>query len=167
MDPSKVALPTFVLEPRSMLERITDFMSHPDLVFGYVPLLRTYLHTQTLSSADAVPDPEERFIRVLMYYLSGWHVKPKGVKKPYVHLYFRLATVLNTSVGTTQCWASSSGVDTTMPMARMGIILQNRVSSPAAPEPCLNQLELKCAHLVQSRITLPYQRTFTTRLLIT
>lgn len=36
MDPSKVSLPTFVLEPRSMLERITDFMSHPDLVFGYV-----------------------------------------------------------------------------------------------------------------------------------
>jgi hypothetical protein len=39
MDPSKVSLPTFVLEPRSMLERITDFMSHPDLVFGYVPPL--------------------------------------------------------------------------------------------------------------------------------
>jgi len=42
-------------------------MSHPDLVFG----------------ADAEEDPEERFIRVLMYYLSGWHIKPKGVKKPY------------------------------------------------------------------------------------
>lgn len=24
----------FVLEPRSMLERITDFLSHPDLIFG-------------------------------------------------------------------------------------------------------------------------------------
>jgi len=34
MDLSKVTFPTFVLEPRSMLERITDFMSHPDLVFG-------------------------------------------------------------------------------------------------------------------------------------
>ena len=61
MDLSKVTLPTFVLEPRSMLERITvsisspccplhltfsltfrpfflyslqDFMSHPDLIFG-------------------------------------------------------------------------------------------------------------------------------------
>jgi hypothetical protein len=31
-DLSKVTLPTFVLEPRSMLERITDFMSHPDLI---------------------------------------------------------------------------------------------------------------------------------------
>ena len=34
MDLSRVAFPTFVLEPRSMLERITDFMSHPDLIFG-------------------------------------------------------------------------------------------------------------------------------------
>lgn len=34
MDLSKIALPTFVLEPRSLLERITDFFSHPDLIFG-------------------------------------------------------------------------------------------------------------------------------------
>ena len=46
MDLSKVTFPTFVLEPRSMLERITDFMSHPELVFGsasanpFVPRLR-------------------------------------------------------------------------------------------------------------------------------
>ncbi|KIY64499.1 Oxysterol-binding protein [Cylindrobasidium torrendii FP15055 ss-10] len=67
MDLSKVTFPTFVLEPRSMLERITDFMSHPDLIFG----------------AETIEDPEERFIRVLQYYLAGWHIKPKGVKKPY------------------------------------------------------------------------------------
>ncbi|KDN46049.1 hypothetical protein RSAG8_04556, partial [Rhizoctonia solani AG-8 WAC10335] len=67
MDLQRVAFPTFVLEPRSMLERITDFMSHPDLIFG----------------AENDPQPEERFIRVLRYYLSGWHIKPKGVKKPY------------------------------------------------------------------------------------
>ncbi|PFH50732.1 hypothetical protein AMATHDRAFT_60551 [Amanita thiersii Skay4041] len=67
MDLSRVTFPTFVLEPRSMLERITDFMSHPDLIFG----------------ADDCESSEERFIRVLQYYLSGWHVKPKGVKKPY------------------------------------------------------------------------------------
>ncbi|KAH9949524.1 Oxysterol-binding protein [Amylocystis lapponica] len=67
MDLSKVTFPTFVLEPRSMLERITDFMSHPDLIFG----------------AEKYDDAEERFIRVLQYYLAGWHIKPKGVKKPY------------------------------------------------------------------------------------
>ncbi|KAJ7451120.1 hypothetical protein FB451DRAFT_711085 [Mycena latifolia] len=67
MDLSRVTFPTFVLEPRSMLERITDFMSHPDLIFG----------------AETCKDPEERFMRVLQYYLAGWHIKPKGVKKPY------------------------------------------------------------------------------------
>lgn len=120
MDLSKVTFPTFVLEPRSMLERITDFMSHPDLVFGCVSFTRmrictdptvpflgprahdrdtytscftshtTYLRvfSPTLGnthSAEQEEDPEERFIRVLQYYLAGWHIKPKGVKKPCVH----------------------------------------------------------------------------------
>lgn len=31
-DLSRVTLPTFVLEPRSLLEKLSDFMSHPDLV---------------------------------------------------------------------------------------------------------------------------------------
>lgn len=88
MDLHKVTFPTFVLEPRSMLERITDFMSHPDLIFGCVPrsvsvrLLADL--SPTASSAENCEEPEERFIRVLQYYLAGWHIKPKGVKKPYV-----------------------------------------------------------------------------------
>jgi hypothetical protein len=32
MDLHRITFPTFVLEPRSMLERITDFMSHPQLL---------------------------------------------------------------------------------------------------------------------------------------
>lgn len=36
MDLHRVTLPTFVLEPRSMLERITDFMSHPELILRFV-----------------------------------------------------------------------------------------------------------------------------------
>ncbi|KAG8961119.1 hypothetical protein FRC03_005765 [Tulasnella sp. 419] len=36
-----------------------------------------------LLSAEEDPNPEERFLKVLQYYLSGWHIKPKGVKKPY------------------------------------------------------------------------------------
>ncbi|KAH8924235.1 Oxysterol-binding protein [Atractiella rhizophila] len=67
MDLHKVTLPTFVLEPRSMLERITDFLTHSDLLFG----------------ADANESEEERFIAVMRYYLAGWHIKPAGVKKPY------------------------------------------------------------------------------------
>jgi oxysterol-binding protein-related protein 8 len=87
MDLSKVTFPTFVLEPRSMLERITDFMSHPDLIFGSVIFPR---HTcwspdpHLPPRAENLEEPEERFIQILRYYLSGWHVKPKGVKKPCV-----------------------------------------------------------------------------------
>lgn len=32
MDLSRIPLPTFVLEPRSMLERLTDFMTHGELL---------------------------------------------------------------------------------------------------------------------------------------
>lgn len=67
MDLHRVTLPTFVLEPRSMLERITDFLSHPDIIFG----------------ASREPDAQQRFLAVLAYYMSGWHIKPRGVKKPY------------------------------------------------------------------------------------
>ncbi|KAK4047878.1 Oxysterol-binding protein OBPa [Microbotryomycetes sp. JL221] len=67
MDLSKITLPVFVLEPRSMLERITDFHSHPEILHG-------------VSKLDSA---EDRFVEVLRYYLAGWHIKPKGVKKPY------------------------------------------------------------------------------------
>ncbi|CAO0802785.1 unnamed protein product [Mucor circinelloides] len=67
MDLHRVTLPTFVLEPRSMLERVTDFMSHPEL----------------LIEASTKTDPLVRFLDVVRYFLSGWHIKPKGVKKPY------------------------------------------------------------------------------------
>ncbi|OBT67616.1 hypothetical protein VE03_03789 [Pseudogymnoascus sp. 23342-1-I1] len=65
-DLSRVVLPTFILEPRSMLERITNFMAHPE----------------TLLPMAEIDDPEERFVSVVKFYLSGWHIKPPGVKKP-------------------------------------------------------------------------------------
>ncbi|PWY91175.1 oxysterol binding protein [Aspergillus heteromorphus CBS 117.55] len=65
-DLSRVVLPTFILEPRSMLERITNFMAHPE----------------TLLPMPAIDDPLERFVSVVKFYLSGWHIKPPGVKKP-------------------------------------------------------------------------------------
>ncbi|GHJ83618.1 hypothetical protein NliqN6_0020 [Naganishia liquefaciens] len=67
MDLTKITLPTFVLEPRSMLERITDFTAHPELIFG----------------AGNIEDPKQRFLHVTSLILAGWHIKPKGVKKPY------------------------------------------------------------------------------------
>ncbi|KAH8815080.1 hypothetical protein F5884DRAFT_771048 [Xylogone sp. PMI_703] len=65
-DLSRVVLPTFILEPRSMLERITNFMAHPE----------------TLLPMPEIDDPVDRFVSVVKFYLSGWHIKPPGVKKP-------------------------------------------------------------------------------------
>ncbi|KAK1072675.1 Oxysterol-binding protein OBPa [Friedmanniomyces endolithicus] len=65
-DLSRVTLPTFILEPRSMLERITNFMAVPD----------------TLLPLPTIDDPVQRFVAVIKFYLSGWHIKPPGVKKP-------------------------------------------------------------------------------------
>jgi hypothetical protein len=59
-DLSRVTLPTFILEPRSMLERITNFMAHPE----------------TLLPITKVDDPVKRFVAVTKFYLSGWHIKP-------------------------------------------------------------------------------------------
>lgn len=41
------------------------------------------LQTISVTSASELEDPVERFIAVVRYFISGWHVKPKGVKKPY------------------------------------------------------------------------------------
>ncbi|CAP59963.1 uncharacterized protein PODANS_1_2870 [Podospora anserina S mat+] len=65
-DLSRVVLPTFILEPRSMLERITNFMCHPEML---LPI-------------PQIEDPVERFLGVVKFYLSGWHIRPPGVKKP-------------------------------------------------------------------------------------
>eukprot|EP01133_Synstelium_polycarpum_P013617 gene13617-16024_t len=67
MDLSKVPLPTFILEPRSLLEKFTDFMVHCDALLGVAKM----------------DDPVERIHTITRWYLSGFAYKPKGVKKPY------------------------------------------------------------------------------------
>ncbi|XP_060117405.1 oxysterol-binding protein-related protein 11 [Heteronotia binoei] len=69
MDLTRVVLPTFILEKRSLLEMYADFMSHPDL----------FLAIANGSS------PEERMIRFVEYYLTSFHEGRKGAiaKKPY------------------------------------------------------------------------------------
>lgn len=67
MDLSKVVLPTFILEKRSFLEKITDY----------------YYHCDILSSAALMEDPLDRMKAVVKWYLSGFYKKPKGLKKPY------------------------------------------------------------------------------------
>ncbi|XP_037373293.1 oxysterol-binding protein-related protein 5 isoform X2 [Talpa occidentalis] len=67
MDLSRVVLPTFVLEPRSFLDKLSDYYYHADL----------------LSRAAREEDACRRMQLVLRWYLSGFYKKPKGIKKPY------------------------------------------------------------------------------------
>ncbi|XP_071809392.1 oxysterol-binding protein-related protein 8-like isoform X5 [Asterias amurensis] len=67
MDLSKVVLPTFILEPRSFLDKLSDFYYHADL----------------LSQSLLEDDPFSRMKQVARWYLSGFYKKPKGLKKPY------------------------------------------------------------------------------------
>nr|AII97901.1 BLTX536 [Nephila pilipes] len=67
MDLSKVVLPTFILEPRSFLDKLSDY----------------YYHSDILSNAVSEDDPFTRMKLVTKFYLSGFYKKPKGLKKPY------------------------------------------------------------------------------------
>ncbi|XP_028926580.1 oxysterol-binding protein-related protein 10 isoform X3 [Ornithorhynchus anatinus] len=69
MDLTRVVLPTFILEKRSLLEMFANFMAHPDLFL----------------SIAAGATPEERVISFVEYYLTSFHEGRKGAvaKKPY------------------------------------------------------------------------------------
>lgn len=44
-----------------------------------VPILITYsfmAHPETLLAMPKIEDPLERFVSVVAFYLSGWHIKP-------------------------------------------------------------------------------------------
>lgn len=65
-DLTRITLPTFILERRSMLERITNAFQTP----------------QILLEANSTSDDVERFLLIVKWYLSSWHITPKAVKKP-------------------------------------------------------------------------------------
>jgi oxysterol-binding protein-related protein 8 len=67
MDLSKIMIPCEFLEPRSLLERMTDFMTHSFLCIN----------------ATDKENELDRMKEVLRWYISCWHIKPRGVKKPY------------------------------------------------------------------------------------
>ncbi|RXM28812.1 Oxysterol-binding protein-related protein 9 [Acipenser ruthenus] len=78
MDLTKVVLPTFILERRSLLEMYADFFAHPDL----------FVSTCLMHFCDSIADqtdPRDRMVQVLKWYLSAFHAGRKGsvAKKPY------------------------------------------------------------------------------------
>jgi hypothetical protein len=86
MELSRITLPVFILEPISMLERITNFSAHPNLLLKQVYCflkLRCSLNAKhdqfffSFISAIDNDNSESRFISAVQYFISGWHVKPK------------------------------------------------------------------------------------------
>uniref|UniRef100_A0A674E8L6 Oxysterol-binding protein n=1 Tax=Salmo trutta TaxID=8032 RepID=A0A674E8L6_SALTR len=67
MDLSKVVLPTFILEPRSFLDKLSDY----------------YYHADFLSEAAVEENAYNRMKKVVKWYISGFYKKPQGLKKPY------------------------------------------------------------------------------------
>lgn len=69
MDLTKVVLPTFILERRSLLEMYSDYFAHPQLF---------------LNIADQ-KDSRSRMIEVVRWYVSSYHAGRKSAvaKKPY------------------------------------------------------------------------------------
>ncbi|XP_033192639.1 oxysterol-binding protein-related protein 9 isoform X1 [Bombus vancouverensis nearcticus] len=69
MDLTKVALPTFILERRSLLEMYADYFTHPN---------------QFVSIAD-MSTPKDRMVQVVRWYLCSFHAGRKSgvAKKPY------------------------------------------------------------------------------------
>eukprot|EP00164_Ancoracysta_twista_P002038 GFYU01002686.1.p1 GENE.GFYU01002686.1~~GFYU01002686.1.p1 ORF type:complete len:408 (-),score=114.63 GFYU01002686.1:413-1636(-) len=67
MDLSRIVFPSFVLEPRSWLEKLTDQLAHVNYI----------------ADASKLSDPGARMVKMAEFFAGGWHVRPRGCKKPY------------------------------------------------------------------------------------
>ncbi|XP_029104343.1 oxysterol-binding protein-related protein 10-like isoform X2 [Scleropages formosus] len=69
MDLTRVVLPTFILEKRSLLEMYANFMAHPDMFLAIT----------------AATSAEDRMVRFVEYYLTAFHEGRRGAvaRKPY------------------------------------------------------------------------------------
>ncbi|XP_014249855.1 oxysterol-binding protein-related protein 9 isoform X2 [Cimex lectularius] len=69
MDLTKVVLPTFILETRSLLEMYADYFAHPDMFIRIADL----------------ETEKDRMVQVVLWYLCSYHAGRKSsvAKKPY------------------------------------------------------------------------------------
>lgn len=67
MSLERITLPTFILETRSTIERLTDWMVHADI----------------LRDLNDEEDPCLRCLHLCRWVVSGFHLGPKTPKKPY------------------------------------------------------------------------------------
>ena len=112
MDLSRISFPTFILEPRSFLDKLSDSFYHSNYISqavqtpvrranlrynralfirpsSHVFFRRILLLPTTSFSRSRVPlsaylqDKVERFLQIVKWYIAGFYKKPKGLKKPY------------------------------------------------------------------------------------
>ena len=84
MDLTKIVLPTFILERRSLLEMYADFFVHPEIftdIASKTSQEERMVQVLSWSIAESTPF----FIQVLKWYLSSFSASRKGnnAKKPY------------------------------------------------------------------------------------
>ncbi|TTG02116.1 Oxysterol-binding protein-related protein 8 [Bagarius yarrelli] len=72
MDLSKVVLPTFILEPRSFLDKLSDY----------------YYHADFLSEAAVEENAYNRMKKVVKWYISGFYKKPQVCHHPPVSAFY-------------------------------------------------------------------------------
>jgi len=96
MDLTKVVLPTFILERRSLLEMYADCFAHPDIFLKWVHWIAEQVSVFSVSSgltcvyhavnrAADLDTPRDRMVQILKWYLSSFHAGRKSAvaKKPY------------------------------------------------------------------------------------
>ncbi|KAH7827246.1 putative oxysterol-binding protein 8 [Monocercomonoides exilis] len=66
-DLTRISMPAFISEPRSFIETTANLFSH--MAF--------------FREAIAMDDPVDRIAHLTRFYISGFHIRPRGVKKPY------------------------------------------------------------------------------------
>lgn len=94
-DLTRVTIPSFFLEDRSLLEKLTDTMMHPDIILKCVPaavppvsrphhpgccphvaaVAAAAPHTLSPRRVPKLDDPAQRMVQMVQWYLSGWHYK--------------------------------------------------------------------------------------------
>eukprot|EP00833_Pecoramyces_ruminatium_P008639 jgi/Orpsp1_1/1182671/evm.model.c7180000082187.2 len=62
-----ISLPIFICEPRSLLEKVSDFMCYPQFLIR-IPYLE---------------NPLQRFVGIIKFALSCWSLSPNDAKKPF------------------------------------------------------------------------------------
>ncbi len=98
MDLSKVVLPTFILEPRSFLDKLSDYYYHADLLSQWAPHYQHYCSQTHFTDTGGLAfigfvgeeikvyicfravvedSAYSRMKQVLRWYLSGFYKKPK------------------------------------------------------------------------------------------